>query len=81
MIPRISRSLIRAYRKLGDDLQKDVHEDMVASFSAYPNLWSRGAPDANIDHRRMIVHNIGAGPKLEDVLFDWKVIGHFRYKP
>ncbi len=29
--------------------------------------------------RLMIVHNIGAGPKLEDVLFEWRVIGHFRY--
>ena len=26
-----------------------------------------------------IVHNIGAGPKLEDVLFNWKITGHFRY--
>jgi hypothetical protein len=29
--------------------------------------------------RYMIVHNIGAGPKLEDVLFDWKITGHYRY--
>ena len=29
----------------------------------------------------LIVHNIGAGPKREDVLFDWKVIGHYRYAP
>jgi uncharacterized protein YijF (DUF1287 family) len=27
----------------------------------------------------MIVHNIGAGPKMEDVLFDWKITGHYRY--
>lgn len=26
-----------------------------------------------------IVHNIGAGPKLEDVLFDWRIIGHYRW--
>jgi hypothetical protein len=26
----------------------------------------------------MIVHNIGAGPKLEDVLFEWKMTGHYR---
>ncbi len=29
--------------------------------------------------RLMIVHNIGAGPKMEDVLFSWKVTGHYRY--
>lgn len=126
--------VIRAYRALNDDLQVDVHEDMAAHFADYPDLWKRGAPDTNIDHRRvpnlmvffgrhgaavpitknvadylpgdlvawdlgggvthigmvvdrrsaggrpMIVHNIGYGPKLEDTLFDWKIIGHFRYR-
>lgn len=128
--------VIRAYRAVGIDLQKEVHEDMVANFGAYPSkrLWGRTSPDANIDHRRvpnlmvffsrkgevllisqraddyqpgdlvawdlgrgvthigmvvdqkallsrryMIVHNIGRGPKMEDVLFDWKIIGHYRY--
>ena len=27
----------------------------------------------------MLVHNIGRGPQMEDVLFDWKIIGHYRY--
>jgi hypothetical protein len=30
--------------------------------------------------RYMVVHNIGRGPQMEDVLFDWKVIGHYRYQ-
>jgi uncharacterized protein YijF (DUF1287 family) len=126
--------VIRAYRAVGVDLQKDVHEDMAAHFSAYPTKWHRSSPDPNIDHRRvpnlmvffsrkgevlpitdraedyvpgdlvtwdlghkqthigivvdqkalfsrryMIVHNIGTGPRMEDVLFDWKIIGHYRY--
>src|SRR5580765_7474845 len=126
--------VIRAYRALGIDLQKEVHEDMAANFSIYPTRWGRRAPDTNIDHRRvpnlmvffsrkgealpvtsraedyapgdlvtwelgggathigmvvdkktffarryMIVHNIGSGPKLEDVLFSWKITGHYRY--
>ena len=29
--------------------------------------------------RYMIVHNIGQGPKMEDVLFAWKITGHYRY--
>jgi uncharacterized protein YijF (DUF1287 family) len=29
----------------------------------------------------MVVHNIGAGPKLEDVLFQWPMTGHYRYSP
>jgi uncharacterized protein YijF (DUF1287 family) len=128
--------IIRAYRAVGVDLQKEVHEDMEQNFSAYPRKWRwfSGQPDANIDHRRvpnlmvffsrkgerlatseraedyspgdlvtwdlggnvphigivvdqksptsgryMIVHNIGRGPKIEDVLFIWKITGHYRY--
>jgi len=126
-----SDEVIRSYRALGVDLQKEVHEDMKKHFAAYP----RGSRtlDRNIDHRRvanlmmffsrkgetlrvskragdyfpgelvtwdlgnglnhiglvvdvkapsgryMIVHNIGAGPKMEDVLFNWKITGHYRY--
>lgn len=126
--------IIRSYRAVGVDLQKEVHIDMVQNFSAYPSRWGRTHADANIDHRRvpnlmaffqrkgeslpitsraedyapgdlvtwdlgrgvphigivvdqksprsgrfMIVHNIGEGPKMEDVLFDWKITGHYRY--
>ena len=31
--------------------------------------------------RYAIVHNIGSGPELADVLFRWKIIGHYRYLP
>lgn len=27
----------------------------------------------------LIVHNIGSGPKLEDMLFDYKITGHYIY--
>ena len=130
-----SDEIIRAYRALGIDLQKEVDEDIVKDFAAYPmDRWRQTHPDRNIDHRRvpnlmvffarngedlpvtdqardyqpgdlvawdlgnghlhiglvvnqkdllsgryMIVHNIGDGPKMEDVLFDWKIIGHYRY--
>lgn len=29
----------------------------------------------------MIVHNIGRGPRLEDVLFTWTITGHYRWGP
>lgn len=29
--------------------------------------------------RYMVVHNIGRGPQMEDVLFSWKITGHYRY--
>ena len=28
-----------------------------------------------------IVHNIGAGPRLDDMLFDYRITGHYRYEP
>ncbi len=127
--------IIRAYRKLGIDLQKEVHEDMKAHFSIYPKIWGLKHTDSNIDHRRvpnlmvfferhgitkpitgnpmdylpgdivcwnlggavthigivvnrkssdgkrfLIVHNIGKGQVMEDCLFDFKIIGHYRFK-
>ncbi|MCF8379699.1 MAG: DUF1287 domain-containing protein [Bacteroidales bacterium] len=45
--------IIRAYRKLGVDLQKEVHEDMMQNFDKYPNNWGLSKPDKNIDHRRV----------------------------
>jgi len=45
--------VIRAYRKLGIDLQKEVHEDMAANFGKYPKKWGMSHPDKNIDHRRV----------------------------
>lgn len=45
--------IIRAYRKMGIDLQKEVHEDMTKNFSLYPAKWGRRTPDKNIDHRRV----------------------------
>ena len=127
--------IIRAYRKLGIDLQKEVHEDMKANFSKYPKIWGLKTTDKNIDHRRvpnlmiyfkrqraelpitkntsdykpgdvvawnlggaithigivvnkkssdgkrdLIVHNIGAGQVVEDCLFNFKIIGHYRFQ-
>lgn len=128
--------VIRAYRKVGIDLQKEVHEDMKANFSIYPKIWGLSRTDTNIDHRRvpnlmtyfkrqgaektitnhakdylpgdvvcwnlggaithigivvnkksrdgkrhLIVHNIGRGQVMEDILFDFKIIGHYTYNP
>jgi uncharacterized protein YijF (DUF1287 family) len=45
--------IIRSYRKLGIDLQKEVHEDMAANFAKYPKTWGLKSTDTNIDHRRV----------------------------
>ena len=126
--------VIRTFRKLSIDLQKEVHEDMISNFSKYPKIWKLKKPDTNIDHRRvpnlevfferkgtkllisknandyktgeivtwlignklphigivtakksldgkrpMLVHNVGGGQVLEDCLFSYEIVGHFRY--
>ena len=45
--------IIRTYRKMGIDLQKDVHEDMLDNFDEYPKNWGLTRTDKNIDHRRV----------------------------
>jgi len=42
--------IIRAYRKMGVDLQKEIHEDILKNRAAY---WRVKSPDTNIDHRRV----------------------------
>ncbi len=32
-----------------------------------------------VDGRPLVIHNIGAGTQEEDVLFAWRVVGHWRY--
>ncbi|MEP6819198.1 MAG: DUF1287 domain-containing protein [bacterium] len=126
--------VVRAFRKAGIDLQKEVHEDMTRAWSEYPKKWGARGTDSNIDHRRvlnlttyfdrqgeslpistnrddylpgdivawelsdgvehigiltnlwsepdkhcLVVHNIGAGARVEDVLLAGKIIGHYRY--
>lgn len=56
--------------------------------------WNVGRNGKHVDHigivsnvlndeqtRYKIVHNIGAGPQLQDVLFNWPITGHYRYLP
>jgi uncharacterized protein YijF (DUF1287 family) len=37
------------------------------------NVWHKPAK------RYLIVHNIGSGARMEEVLFSWKITGHYRY--
>jgi len=80
--------VIRAYRKLGIDLQKEVHEDMKANFSKYPKTWGLKKPDTNIDHRRVpnlqvyftrFGQSLGISEKSSDYktgdLVTWKING------
>lgn len=80
--------VIRAYRKLGIDLQKEVHEDMQKNFKLYPKIWGLRSTDRNIDHRRvpnlqvfftrfgkkLVVSNNAADYKTGD-LVTWMIAG------
>ncbi len=138
--------IVRSYRLAFDyDLQKYIHEDMRANFSAYPSkrIWGLTAPDKNIDHRRvpniqtffkrkgaslpitlkaedyqpgdvvtwnlkqnnegkgkgmlahigivvkeksrdgtpLVIHNMGYGTRRSNILFKYKITGHYRFFP
>lgn len=62
--------VIRAYRKLGIDLQKEVHEDMLKNFLLYPNIkkWGLHTTDTNIDHRRVPNLEVFFGRKGEKLI-------------
>jgi uncharacterized protein len=45
--------IVRAFRKVGVDLQKELHEDMKQNFAKYPKKWGAKSTDSNIDHRRV----------------------------
>lgn len=124
--------VIRSFRNIGIDLQKEVHESIKKSRADYPNNWGLKSADKNIDHRRvanlmvyfkkhgtvlpiseisedyspcdivtwdlggglthigivsqhvsrksgrpLIIHHIGGNPSKDDMIFSYKVIGHF----
>lgn len=46
--------VVRAFRKAGIDLQKEIHDDMGRAWSVYPRKWGARRPDSNIDHRRVL---------------------------
>src|SRR5437588_645954 len=54
----------------------EVRYDQSYFTIAYPGV---DVPSDADESRMQIVHNIGAGPKMEDVLFNWKITGHYRY--
>ncbi|HRK06810.1 MAG TPA: DUF1287 domain-containing protein [Pseudobdellovibrionaceae bacterium] len=45
--------VVRGLRFIGRDLQQEVHEDLRANFSQYPQRWKLRRADPHIDHRRV----------------------------
>ena len=46
--------------------------------SGVPDIGTVGDQKGDSGHS-MIVHNLGWGPRMDNVLLSWKVIGHYRY--
>jgi len=44
-----------------------------------PHIGIVSAELASDGTRPLMIHNIGAGPQLEDMLFDYPITGHYRY--
>jgi uncharacterized protein YijF (DUF1287 family) len=57
----------------GDVVSWDLNGKGMTHIGVVSNLWNAEAS------RYMIVHNIGAGARAEDRLFEWKITGHYRY--
>ena len=45
--------IVRAFRSVDIDLQREIHRDMKRYFRKYPKKWGLRKPDRNIDHRRV----------------------------
>lgn len=59
--------------KPGDIVSWDLNEKGLTHIGIVSNVFNEDTK------RYSIIHNIGAGAKIEDVLFDWKITGHYRY--
>lgn len=120
--------VVRAFRGVGIDLQKEIYLDKKRHPKRYSGLYYTDRLDPNIDHRRvknlqayfaakgyrvkgefkagdivvwklpgsnldhigicsdrvngdaepLIIHNVGAGAKEEDVLREYNIVDHFR---
>ncbi|MCK5809867.1 MAG: DUF1287 domain-containing protein [Cocleimonas sp.] len=45
--------IVRSFRAVEIDLQREMHRDMKRNFRKYPKKWGLRRPDKNIDHRRV----------------------------
>ncbi len=69
--------------KVGDLVSWDLSGTKTSSLihTKLPHIGIVTDKRSNDGKRPLIVHNIGQGPKLDDMLFDYKITGHYRYLP
>lgn len=56
----------------GDVVAWDLNGKGMTHIGIVSNMWNE------TKSRYLIIHNIGGGTKLEDRLFEWTIIGHYR---
>lgn len=59
--------------KPGDVVAWDLDGKGMTHIGLVSNFWNESTK------RYSIIHNIGGGVLAEDKIFDWKIIGHYRY--
>lgn len=59
--------------KPGDVVAWDLDGKGMTHIGLVSNLWNENT------NRYSIIHNIGGGATVDDRIFDWKIIGHYRY--
>jgi uncharacterized protein YijF (DUF1287 family) len=82
-VPNLERFFARHGESLGTSHSpEDYRPGDLVTWRLPGNLPHIGlVSDRRSPDRPLIVHNVGAGVQIEDVLFAWPVTGHYRYLP
>lgn len=82
-VPNLERYFARRAQSLAvSDRAADYRPGDIVSWRLPNGLAHIGVVSARrslFGGRPLVVHNIGAGAREEDVLFDWRQVGHYRW--
>lgn len=81
-VPNLQRFFVRAGARIAESSERNYNPGDLVTWMLPGNLPHIGIVSdrraANSD-RPLIIHNIGAGPKEEDMLYSYPITGHYRY--
>jgi len=83
-VPNLQNFFMRHGESLKATMNKeDYHPGDLVTWMTPGNLPHIGIVTDKIsaNGRPLIAHNMGTGPRLEDMLFDFDISGHYRYFP
>jgi uncharacterized protein len=83
-VPNLQKFLERAHAKIAssDAVTSYLPGDLVTWMlpGNLPHIGIVSDRRASDTGRPLVIHNIGAGPKEEDMLFAYPITGHYRYQ-